>query len=317
MNSKKILEQRYYSVNNHSAVKICNWTKKSLVDEGNCYKEKFYGIKSHLCCQMSPWITCQNLCLHCWRPIELNMDLGNEIDNPETIIKNSTASQKKLLTGFGGYAKTNKEKYKEAQEPQHFAISLIGEPTLYPKLGEFIKELRKHGKTSFLVTNGLQPTILSKLNKGGNLPTQLYVSLLYPNEKIFRHITNNKEKDSWERFNQTLELLKDQKTKTRTIIRMTLIRDINMQEEYLADYTKLIKKANPLFVEVKGYMAVGGSRKRKGMSYTKMPYHNEIQEFSEKLAKLLKMQILDEKIESRVVLLGKDKSRMKISPQNI
>ena len=46
--AKKNLEkQGYRVVGNNSAVKICNWTKKSLTDKGVCYKEKFYGIKSN------------------------------------------------------------------------------------------------------------------------------------------------------------------------------------------------------------------------------------------------------------------------------
>ena len=44
-----------------------------------------------------------------------------------------------------------------------FAISLTGEPTLYPKLPELIKEIHSRGKTSFLVTNGQHPEVLQKL----------------------------------------------------------------------------------------------------------------------------------------------------------
>ena len=44
---------RFAGNNYHAAAKICHWTKKSILDEGVCYKEKFYGIKSHRCLQMS------------------------------------------------------------------------------------------------------------------------------------------------------------------------------------------------------------------------------------------------------------------------
>ena len=73
---REILKKQHYGlIGNHSGVKICEWTKKSLTDSGVCYKEKFYGIKSHLCCQMSPSIgICNNKCLHCWREIELTID---------------------------------------------------------------------------------------------------------------------------------------------------------------------------------------------------------------------------------------------------
>ena len=71
----KIMENQCYRFKDNSAVKICRWCKKSLVDEGGCYKEKFYGIKSHLCCQMSPNLSCQNKCMHCWRAIELDFNI--------------------------------------------------------------------------------------------------------------------------------------------------------------------------------------------------------------------------------------------------
>ncbi len=314
---KKILKkQKYFLVNEHSCVQLCGWTKKSLLNGGYCYKEKFYGIKSHECCQMSPWIKCQNRCIHCWRPIELEMRIEGKVEKPKELVENCIKAQIKLLTGFGGYEKTDKKKYKEAQNPSQFAISLIGEPTLYPELAEFILELRKQGKTSFLVTNGLFPEKIKELEEKNALPTQLYISLLYPNEKMFREITGNKETNSWKKYSETLELMKN--LKTRTVIRMTLIKGLNDAEEYLEWYAELIKKASPLFIEIKSYMAVGFSKNRAGMGLKKMLYHEEIKNFSKKLLKFLpEYKFLDEKIESKVVLLGKDKERMKIKKDEI
>ncbi|MEN7982716.1 MAG: radical SAM protein, partial [Nanoarchaeota archaeon] len=187
-NVKKILKKQHYEiVEKHSAVQICRWTKHSLRDEGVCYKEKFYGIKSHLCCQMTPAVMwCPNSCVHCWRAIELN--LGTEIkkeDFPKEIIDGCIEAQKKLLQGFNvdvnskkeQLSKANQEKYKEAQEPMQFAISLSGEPTIYSKIGELIEELTQRGKTSFLVTNGLYPEKIRELEAKNQLPTQLYVSV--------------------------------------------------------------------------------------------------------------------------------------------
>ena len=314
---KKILKkQKYAIVGENSCVQLCGWTKKSILNEGFCYKEKFYGIKSHECCQMSPWMKCQNRCLHCWRPIELDMKIEGKTENPGELVENCIKAQRKLLTGFGGYEKTDKKKYKEAQNPKQFAISLIGEPTLYPELAEFILELRKQGKTSFLVTNGLLPEKIKELEEKNALPTQLYASLLYPNEEIFRKITGNREADSWNKLNQTFELLKN--LKTRTVIRMTLIRDTNNDEKYLEEYAQLIKKASPLFIEIKSYMAVGFSKNREGMGLKAMLFHEEIKDFSKSLLKFLPgYKFLDEKEESRVVLLGEDKERMKIRNNEI
>lgn len=305
-------KQHYGLVGNHSGVQICRWCKKDLTDEGECYKAKFYGIKSHLCCQMSPAVGyCQNRCLHCWRAIELTIgDHIEESDNPQQIIKDCIKQQQKLISGFKGHKKINLEKFKQAQEPMQFAISLTGEPTLYPKISELIKELRKQGKISFLVTNGLCPYVLKKLQENKALPTQLYISLNYPNERLFRKITKNKEKDSWEKFNQSLELMKD--LKTRRVLRITLIRDLNMDDKHVEQYVELIKKALPDFIEVKGYMSVGFARQRLG--YDKMPSHEEVKDYAKKIVKKLGegYKILDEHEFSRVVLIGRNKEMMKI-----
>lgn len=310
---KQVLKKQGYAIaGKHSVVHPCRWCKKSLIDEGECYKEKFYGIKSHACCQLSPTTNCQNKCLHCWRAIELsdNKEMGPKlVDNPKKIIKEAIKAQKRLLTGFKGNKKVNKKKYKEAQEPMHFAISLTGEPTLYPKLGELIKELREQGKTSFVVTNGLQPKILKKLDKENQLPTQLYISMNTPNEKMFKSWHRSSVKDAWKKFNESLGIIKY--LNCRTVIRMTLVKDKNMLDNQIKDYTKLIKKASPDFIEVKGYVSVGFARKRLG--YETMPTHKEIKEFSKGLTKELKdYKILDEHISSKIVLLGKNKKKMKI-----
>lgn len=320
MLSKKLIstlkKQHYGLVGKHSGVQICRWTKNSLRDEGVCYKEKFYGIKSHLCCQMSPSVGfCQNKCLHCWRAIELTvndkMDL-NKVDNPEKIIKDCIEVQRKLINGFKGNGKVNLKKFKQAQEPMQFAISLTGEPTLYPRVGELINELRRKGKTSFLVTNGLQPEVLKGLGKEGNLPTQLYISLNTSNEKLFNKWHRSSVKNAWKKFNQSLKLMKI--LKTRTVIRMTLVKGLNILEEQVEEYVDLIKKASPDFIEVKGFMSVGFSRSRKGMGYDTMPTHEEVRDYAERIAIGIGngYKILNEHERSRVVLIGKDKMGMKI-----
>lgn len=310
---KKLLEKQHYGITGKcSAIQICRWTKKSLLDEGVCYKEKFYGIKSHRCCQMSPFFSCQNKCLHCWRPIESSPVKIEEFDKPRDLIENSIKMQRKLLTGFKGNKKINMEKYKEAQEPSQFAISLIGEPTLYPYLGELIENLRKRKISSFLVTNGLEPEKLLKLGKKKQLPTQLYLSLNSSNKKDYEKWHNSLDKNAWKKFNKTIKIFP--KLKTRKVIRMTLVLGENMNSKQ--EYAKLILKANPDFIEVKGFMSVGFSRKRFG--YEKMPMHENIVDFSKKLLTFLpKYKILDEQEFSRVVLLGKTRNSMEIKSSEI
>ncbi len=323
---KKILKRQHYAVvGEHSAVQICRWTKKSLRNEGVCYKEKFYGIKSHLCCQMSPAVMwCPNRCLHCWRAIELTIDneLKGKIDSPKEIIDGCIKAQRILLSGFKinekskkkQLSRANMKKFNEAQEPMQFAISLSGEPMVYEKIGGIIEELRRRGKTSFLVTNGLYPEKLLELEKNKQLPTQLYISVNAPNKEIYDKIHRSSKKDAWERLNESLGIMAKLRNKTRTVFRMNLILDLNMTEE--KKYAEMIKKTNPMFVEVKAFMCVGFANQR--IPYNKMPYHEDIIDFSKKILKFLPdYKILDEKKESRVLLLGKDKEEMKIKKGEI
>ena len=201
---KDLEKQGYRFTGKHSSVKICTWTKKSLLDEGVCYKERFYGIRSYLCCQMTPCMFCSNTCLYCWRDMDsfTGLKIGGKIDEPKEIIDNCIKKQRELLNGFPGNKKINMKKFKEAQDPLHFAISLSGEPTIYPYLGELIDELFKMKKTSFLVTNGQFPNALKRLSR---LPTQLYVSLDAPTKQIYKKLDRPRLKDYWGRLCDTLE----------------------------------------------------------------------------------------------------------------
>ena len=254
---------------------------------------------------------CQNRCLHCWRAVELTIGLkikAEKADKPAQIIKGCIEAQKKLLSGFKGNPSINRKKLYESFEPAHFAISLAGEPTIYPFIGELIKKLRQQKKTTFLVTNGLLPEKLKELMKEDNLPTQLYLSLNAPTKNLYQKFARPFTKNAWEKFNSTIKIFPH--LNTRKVVRITLVRDINMSPLIAGSFAKLIKKASPDFVEVKAFMSVGFARQR--LSYEKMPLHSEIQKFSKRLSALLKIPVLDEKAESRVVLLGKDASNLPI-----
>lgn len=304
-NFKKLLEKQHYRViGNSSAVKICSWTQKSIWNQGVCYKEKFYGIRSNMCCQITPDVNfCQNKCVFCWRNLEGTQGkmTDSEIDDPILIIEESIRKHAKLLNGYPGNPKTNINKWRESQEPMHFAISLAGEPTLYLKLAELINELHKRKKTTFLVTNGLLPERIEELEKKNALPTQLYVSIDAPNKELFFKIDRCSVKNGWERLLKTLDLFRNIKNKTRTSVRITLIKGMNMVEP--ENYATLIKKSDALFVEIKAYMYVGSSRDRLTVKH--MPKHFEVKEFAEQICKYSGYNIIDEQAASRVVLLMK------------
>jgi len=296
-------KQKYHFIGRHSAVKRCRWFYETLIHDRPCYKQKFYGIRTHQCIQMTPSLYyCTQQCLFCWRAqngdlsIEWNeMQLPNW-DSPEEIVEESIKAQLKILSGYKGNPNTNTQKFREASTPRHVAISLTGEPTLYAHINELIEAFHKKRFTTFLVTNGTNPAAISKLEEE---PTQLYVSACAPDERTFKHICRPQIPNAWGRLRETLALLPS--LRCPTVIRMTLARNVNM--ENIKGYAGLVELAQPTYVEPKAYMHVGFSRLRLG--FENMPCHRDIREFAERLADETGYRIVDESEESRVVLLSK------------
>jgi tRNA wybutosine-synthesizing protein 1 len=296
-------KQKYHLVGNHSAVKRCKWLYESIINGRSCYKQKFYGIKSHRCIQMTPSLYyCTQQCLFCWRAqsgdLQVTWDEMKipKIDTPEEIFEGSLKAQERILTGYKGNVKADWRKFQEALEPRHVAISLTGEPTLYEPLGELIRTFHQKGFTTFLVSNGTLPSKLSKL---GQEPTQLYISVCAPNEQVYKKVCRPEFPKAWQNLNETLGLL--QSFRCPTVIRTTLVKEHNM--ECVEDYAKLVEKANPTYVEVKAYMHIGFSNLR--LSFDRMPMHKEVKVFAEQLAEKTGYKIIDEAPESRVVLLSR------------
>jgi len=302
-------KQKYHLVGRHSAVKRCRWFYETLIHDRPCYKQKFYGIKTHQCIQMTPALFyCTQQCLFCWRAqsgdlkIRWNETKLPEWDPPELIVEGSIKAQLKILSGYKGNPKANKQKFKEASHPRHVAISLTGEPTLYEPISDLIKAFHRKGFTTFLVSNGTLPTVLAKLEEE---PTQLYISVCAPDKETFKEVCRPQIPEAWEKLNETLELLPS--FKCPTVIRITSVKGLNMKS--FESYAKLIEKASPTYVEPKAYMHVGFSRLRLG--FEDMPSHQEIRGFAQKIAEETGYNILDEAPESRVVLLSKMKQAIK------
>ena len=301
LSKEKIMDlekQGYRLVGKHSAIKVCLWTKKAIRKEDVCYKKTFYGINSHRCVQMTPALLfCNQRCLWCWRDINFTLPKwGGLVDEPKEIVDGCIREHVKYLKGFGGNEKADPKRYEESLQPKHFAISLSGEPTLYPKLPELIKELKKRKISSFLVTNGTNPAILGKLAK--EQPTQLYITLAAPDEDTYIKYCNPMTKGQWNNIQSSLALLKKF---ARSTIRLTLVKHENMINP--EKYAELIQKSEPKFVECKAYVWVGHSKER--LELKNMPLHPDIKAFAEKIASCSGYKIIDEKKESRVVLLMK------------
>lgn len=319
---EKLEKMNYGLVGETSAVQICRWTKNALRGDRGCWKEKFYGVKSSGCVQMTPAVMwCENKCLHCWRPIEMNLGVDlPSVDDPVWILDEIVAKRKEMLQGMKGNPKVCVESFDEDIEPNLFTMSLSGEPTLYPRLGEMFSEIRRRGKVSFLVSNGLNPEALKKLEKEG-LPTQLVISCNAPNEELFLKWHRSSKKDAWKVFGKSLDVMRELEGKCRRVVRLTLVKPgeegefgstTNMSEENLNEYVSLIERACPDFVHVKGYKAVGFAKKRMG--YDKQVWHEEVKGFALKLLERLEdFEVGAEDDRSCVVCLKRKGVSMKIS----
>ena len=195
-----------------------------------------------------------------------------------------------------------------SQTPTHYAISLSGEPTMYPHLDEMVKYLKtlKATKSVFIVTNAQIPEFFEKLIEDEKAqPTQLYISLEAPNKELFDKINLSLYKDGWDRLHKSLGYFA--KLKTRKVIRMTLIKGLNDKEEYFKEYAKQIELSKTDLIEIKGYVHIGMSNKRH--KKTDMPTFEEIEDFSKKLLKELgNYTYIGEAINSRITLLKRNDS---------
>ena len=137
---ERLEKQGYRLVGNHSAIKVCTWTKKAIRGEDICYKCTFYGLNTWQCVQMTPALhVCTHRCNFCWRDIEFTFpEWIGPVDEPKDIVDGCIREHVKYLQGFGGNPKASKEKLDSAMKPLHFAISLSGEPTAYPRLPELV-----------------------------------------------------------------------------------------------------------------------------------------------------------------------------------
>jgi len=286
---------RFVGEHKHSAVKVCHWTRKSLLGLGFCYKQQFYGIQSHRCLQLTPSLPfCDHKCIFCWRNIDVTIpNWVGDIDDPAEILDDAITFQRRLLSGFKGNPEVDKRKWGEAQEPKHCAISLAGEPTMYPKISDLIKECHRRSMTTFLVTNGLHPKVLEKITE----PTQLYISVVAPDEKTYKAVCQPQVDDGWGRLNESLNIMAS--LDCRKVIRLTLVEGLNIKDA--KGYARLIEKATPDFIEPKAYMCVGYSRARLGID--NMPLFDEIKDFAREISEGTGYSIVDESEPSRVVLL--------------
>jgi tRNA wybutosine-synthesizing protein 1 len=218
-----------------------------------------------------------------------------EVDEPSFIVEKAIEKQRSLLSGYWGEKdRVDMELVEEAHKPCHAAISLAGEPTTYPYIDELINEFHKRSFTTFLVTNGQNPERLERVR-----PTQLYLSLIAYDKELYKKINAPQLKDGWRRLNRSIDIFRNHSSKK--VVRITLVRGYNL--EHPEKFSKLVERANPNYIEPKGYVHVGYSRKRLERSH--MPTFEEVYEFARVLGSEVSYKIKDYAKDSKVILLVK------------
>ncbi|KAL3429891.1 hypothetical protein BDV09DRAFT_32110 [Aspergillus tetrazonus] len=286
-----LTKQGYTIVGSHSGVKICRWTKSALRGRGSCYKFSFYGIRSHLCMEATPSLSCSNKCIFCWRhgtnPVGTTWRW--KVDSPELIFNGVKEGHYKKIKMMRGVPGVRAERFAEAMRIRHCALSLVGEPIFYPHINRFLDLLHAEHISSFLVCNAQHPDQLQALNR----VTQLYVSIDASNRDSLRKIDRPLHRDFWERFQRCLDILREKRHVQRTVFRLTLVKGFNIDDEVIG-YANLVEKALPCFIEIKGVTYCGTSTSAgAGLTMKNVPFYEEIVEFVVQLNAELERRGLD------------------------
>lgn len=305
MQRKALTKEGYKIIGTHSAVKLCRWTKHQLRGRGGCYKHTFYGITSYQCMETTPSLACANKCVFCWR--HHKNPVGRvwrwKTDDPAVLVKGSIERHQGMIKELKGLPGLIPQRWEEAFTVRHCALSLVGEPIMYPYINEFCKELHARQISSFLVTNAQFPEKIAELDP----ITQLYVSVDAATKESLRAVDRPLFKDFWERFLACLGELK--RKGQRTVYRLTLVKTYNMAD--LDAYAELLSIGQPDFIEVKAVTYCGKSD-GSDLTMKDVPWHDEVREFCAALCERAggKYGLAAEHAHSNCVLLAKTKFRI-------
>ncbi|KAL9184147.1 hypothetical protein ACHAXT_002233 [Thalassiosira profunda] len=274
--AKALKKEGYKLIGTHSAVKLCRWTKHQLRGRGGCYKHTHYGITSYQCMEATPSLACANKCVFCWR--HHKNPVGREwrwkTDDPKMIVEEAVKTHVDMIKETRGIPGIQMDRWTEAHTVRHCALSLVGEPIMYPQINELLGELHERKISTFLVTNGQHPQAIEDL-----IPiTQLYVSVDASTPESLEAIDRPLFRDAWERLRSSLACLK--RKGQRTVARLTVVKGWNSDE--IGGYARLIGLGHCSLVEVKGVTFCGKSD-ASNLNMTNTPWHHEVVEFTKLL----------------------------------
>ena len=288
---KSLTKQGYTIVGSHSGVKICRWTKSALRGRGSCYKFAFYGIRSHLCMETTPSLACSNKCVFCWRHGTNPVAKSNwrwELDPPEKVFEGALAGHYQKIKQMRGVPGIQMDRFEEAFQVKHCALSLVGEPIFYPHINEFVALLHEQHISSFLVCNAQHPDNLAALKR----VTQLYLSIDAPTKVDLKKVDRPLNSDFWERLMACLDIVRTTQSHQRTVFRLTLVKGFNMDD--ISSYADMVERAMPSQIEIKGATFCGSSTANGNpLTMQNIPFYDECKRFVQELETELQSRGLD------------------------
>ena len=198
---------------------------------------------------------------------------------PDFIVREAIKTHVGMIKEARGIPGVLEDRWKAAHTVRHCALSLVGEPIMYPRINELLMGLHRKRISTYLVTNGQHPDAIESL-----VPvTQLYVSVDAPTPASLEAIDRPLFKDAWERLKRSLALVR--KKGQRTVARLTIVKGWNSDE--IEGYANLVALGQVSFVELKGVTFCGTSD-ASNLNMSNSPFHHEVLEFTEKLRLKLK-----------------------------
>ena len=143
------------------------------------------------------------------------------MDPPEMLVEGALQNHYKMIKQMRGVPGVLPERFEEGFQVRHCALSLVGEPIMYPEINTFTELLHEKGISSYLVTNAQFPEEMKTLKP----VTQLYISIDASTKDALKAVDRPLNRDFWERFTSCIEQLALRLE--RTVFRLTLGRPTN------------------------------------------------------------------------------------------
>ncbi len=226
-----------------------------------------------------------------------------KMDPAEMIFETALKLHYSMINEFKGVPDVKPDRLKEAFEVKHCALSLVGEPIMYPKINKFVDLLHSKSISTFLVTNAQFPDAITSLKP----VTQLYVSVDAPTKESLKRIDRPLFKDYWQRYLDSLKAIGEKQQ--RTVYRLTLVKGWNTND--VGEYAKLIELGKPDFIEIKGVTYCGESNASE-LTMQNVPWYAETINFVDSLQKYLpnEYELACEHEHSNCVLIAHSKFKI-------